>query len=195
MQEAVVRQQEEVAERVDQRLGLLGVLQLVQVEDHAEHEHRGEHGPDEVGDARGERLGTQQRQAHADRGEDRGADLPRDRQVAHADQKHGQQQDVPGGAEAEDPGQPGDRDRHEAGLLPAIGEQVVDGQGGQREGHQHLEGAALDPVHLEDGQEQSEVRQDRQELAEVAPAGLGLAGIETPPRRRHWSVLAMGRWP
>ena len=43
---AVVRQQEEVAQRVDQRLRLPGVLQFIQIDDHAEHEHRAEHGPD-----------------------------------------------------------------------------------------------------------------------------------------------------
>ena len=46
MEEAVVGQQEEVAQRVHERLALRGVLQLVQVDHHPEHEHRGEHGDD-----------------------------------------------------------------------------------------------------------------------------------------------------
>ena len=54
MQEDVVGQEEEVAQRVDERLAAPGVLQLVEIDDHPEHEHRRDHGDDPGRD----RLGT-----------------------------------------------------------------------------------------------------------------------------------------
>ncbi len=37
--EAVVRQQEEVAERIDQRFPRLDMLQFIKIDNHPEHEH------------------------------------------------------------------------------------------------------------------------------------------------------------
>ena len=53
-----------------------------------------------------------------------------------------------------------------AGFFQRKGSEVVDRQRGQRERHEHLEGPALDPEHLEDRQEQAEVAQDQEEVAE-----------------------------
>ena len=59
----------------------------------------------------------------------------------------------------------------------------MDGERGQGEGHEHLEGAALerpflDPVDLEDRQEQCQVDEIAQEQPQAAPARFGLTGIE-----------------
>ena len=48
--EAVVGQQEEVAEGIDERFGLLAMLQFIEINDHAEHKHRGDDWPDVIGD-------------------------------------------------------------------------------------------------------------------------------------------------
>ena len=74
--------------------------------------------------------------------------------------------------DAEDPEQAADRDGDEERFLPAEWRQVVQGQRQQSQGHQHLERAALerpflDPVDLEDRQEQGQeckVAQERPRL-------------------------------
>ena len=61
MREDIIRQQEEVAQGVEERLAAAGVLQLVQIEDHPEHEHGGddrdEGGRNGVGAEAGPRAG------------------------------------------------------------------------------------------------------------------------------------------
>ena len=84
---------------------------------------------------------------------------------------------------AEDPEQARHRDRHEERLFPAEGGQVVERQRGEGERHEHLKGAALkcsflDPVDLEDRQEERQVNEVAQEQPQAAPAGLGLARIK-----------------
>ena len=59
----------------------------------------------------------------------------------------------------------------------------MDGQRGQGEGHEHLEGAALerpflDPVDLEDRQKQCQVKEVAHEQAQAAPARFRLAWIK-----------------
>ena len=97
---------------------------------------------------------------------------------------------------------PADRDRHEDVFLPAKGGEIVDGQRGQGEGHEHLKGVALkcsflDAVNLEDRQEQGQVHEVAQERLQAAPAGFGFALVEARLRARaegSGAVLTQGRY-
>ena len=97
---------------------------------------------------------------------------------------------------------PADRDRHEDGLLPAERGQIVKGQRGQGERHEHLERAALkrsflDPVDLEDRQEECQVNEVAQERPQAAPARFGLTvdRVPLPARARALGLFsATGRY-
>ena len=93
-----------------------------------------------------------------------------------------------GESTTEDPEQSGDRDGDEERLLEAVRAQIVHRQGQEGERYQSLEGSALvgaflDPVDLEDEEQQTQKRKIAQKRPQAAAAVLGLAGIETPLRR------------
>ena len=135
MREDIIGQEEEVAERFDERLAAPGVLPFVEINDHPEHEHRRDDGDDPARDrlGAGARPRAEHGQGQRQRSDQSNADPPGDRRRGE-DQEHRRDgQYGAGGGQAVDEDHPQDRDRHEERLLPAVGRQVVDRQRRRRQ--------------------------------------------------------------
>ena len=139
-------------------LGALGVLQFVHVDDHAEHEHRA---------STGQTIAGMPALTSSPRSAARTAAATA-RPMARAAQGTGRKQmpispaasprTIAEIAGPEDQEHPGQRDREEQRLLPAVGREVVERQGAEGQGHQGDERAALDLVPVEEPQHEAELR-------------------------------------
>ena len=183
MHEAIVRQQEEIAERVDHTFPVLGVLHFIKIIIKRNMNIEARMGMTLSGTSTRASTGRAHARAAAYDTQDDSTTDKGDGQKACSDKYRGKGEHDRGNLGTEDPEQARDRDGQEQGLLPSEGSKVVQRQHGQGERYEHLEGAALerpflDPVDLEDRQQECQVDEVAQERPETATAGFWLARIE-----------------